>query len=114
MAKKTVEWRHQSSFIEQYFFEQDESDIEEVEESYDSSGTEGIEPLEVDMEFTSLNYSSTPKEELSTLSRGCGRQSGQGRGRKATQDDSTVGKKKAPKSNIDIKCIDLFITIIWL
>ena len=89
--------------MEQYFLEQDESDIEEVKESYDSSGTEGIKPLDVDMEINSPNNSSTPKEELSTLSRGCGRQSGQGRGRKATQDDSTVGKKKAAKSNIDVK-----------
>ena len=52
-------------------------------------------------------------EELSTLSRGCGRQSGQGRGRKALQDDSTVGKKKAAKSNIDMKSVDLFITNLY-
>ena len=89
--------------MEQYSFEQDESDIEEVKESYDSSGTKGIKPLDVDMEFTSPNNSSTSKEELSTLSRGHSRQSGQGRGRKATQDDNTVGKKKAAKSNIDVK-----------
>ena len=56
--------------MEQYSFEQDESDIEEVEESYDSSGTGDIKPLNVDMEFNSPNNSSTPKEELSTLSRG--------------------------------------------
>ena len=82
--------------MEQYSFEQDESDIEEVEESYDSSGTESIKPLDVDMEFNSPSNSSTPKEELSTLSRGRSRQSGQGRSRKATQDDSTVGKRKQP------------------
>ena len=81
--------------MKQYSFEQDESDIEEVKESYDSSGTEGIKPLVVDMEFNLPSNSSTPKEELSTLSRGCSRQSGQGRGRKATQDNSTVGKKES-------------------
>ena len=89
--------------MEQYSFKQDESDIGEVEELYDSSDTEGIKPLDVDMEFNSLNNSFTPKEELSTLSRGYGRQLGEGRSRKATQDDSTVGKKKAAKSNIDMK-----------
>ena len=62
--------------MEQYSFKQDESDVDEVEESYDSSGTEGTEPLEVDMELNSPNNSSTPKEELSTMSRGHGSDQG--------------------------------------
>ena len=73
MAKKTREWRWLSSFMEQYSFKQDESYIGEVKESYDSSGREAIKALDMDMEFNSLNHSSTPKEELSTLSRGHGR-----------------------------------------
>ena len=43
--------------MEQFSFKQDESDTGEVEESYDSSGIEGIKPLDVDMEFNSLNNS---------------------------------------------------------
>ena len=35
MAKKTREWRQWSSFMEQYPFKKDKSDVEEVEESYD-------------------------------------------------------------------------------
>ena len=59
--------------MEQYSFEQDESDIQEVKESYESSNTEGIEPLNVDMEFNSPSNSSTPKKEMSTLRRGLSR-----------------------------------------
>ena len=41
--------------MEWYSFEQEESDSGEVEESNDSSGAKGIEPLDVDMEFNSPN-----------------------------------------------------------
>ena len=82
--------------MEQYSFEQDESDIKEVEESYDSSGTDGIEPLDVDIEFNSPNNSSTPKEELSTLGRGCGRQSGQAGIERQHNRIALLGKRKQP------------------
>ena len=73
MAKKTREWRQQSSFMVQYSFNKMNLTLRKFGNHMILVAQRALNHLDMDKQFNSLNNSSTPNEELSTPSRGLSR-----------------------------------------